>query len=143
MCNTICYSMHSLKEPSKPHCYRQYNILCMFKAQLQCNAIQYPVQVEQLKCNAVNTISGYPVHVQSTVAQFNRFCIERGGAPVPEIEIDRGDNNQIMSRLPSHLFFFDTAHTSYLSDSCPDSRCTCFFCTCLLTYTGCPKKNAT
>ena len=65
----------------------------MFKAQLQCNAIQYHVQVEQLKCNAVNTISGYPVHVQSTVAQFNRFCIERGGAPVPEI--DRGDNNQI------------------------------------------------
>ena len=84
--------MHSLKEPSKPHCYRQYNILCMFKAQLQCNAIQYPVQVEQLKCNAVNTISGYPVHVQSTVAQFNRFCIERG-APVPKR--DRGDNNQI------------------------------------------------
>ena len=72
--------MHSLKEPSKLAAllpsmqYPVHSVHVQSSVALQCHAIQYPV------------------YVQSSVAQFNCFCIERG-APVPEI--DRGDNNQI------------------------------------------------
>ena len=147
-CNTICYSMHSLKSAIQYMLFNaqfkgteqtallpsiQYPVYVQSTVAMQCNTIscaswtvemqcsQYNIRIScvyskhncnAMQCNmlcnaqlvamnAVNTISGYPVHVQSSVAmhcyseynilcntQFNCFCIERG-APVPEIEIDR------------------------------------------------------